>query len=92
MPIDPGRALEAYLRAQAYLARRPAPGPRPESRRTPDRGDAAVDGTIAPADAERLPTARQTPASAPAHRPRGALSRLLPVHRTPTAAKSPRQA
>ncbi|GAA0477644.1 hypothetical protein ACFQ2B_01530 [Streptomyces stramineus] len=85
MPLDPARALSAYLRAQAYQARTPATRAPKATAAAPDlrpQGGSAV--------AKEAPVAAPPETARPA-RPPGRFSRLLLLLRQTPAATGPRR-
>ncbi|MCD9193513.1 hypothetical protein [Streptomyces albireticuli] len=94
MPLDPARALSAYLRAQAYRESSPEPPAAGRPERPPAPGEPAAPAGPAPAGTAESATER-TPDDATAaprplqvvRRPPGALTRLLRLLRqkAPTA-------
>ncbi|MET9644411.1 hypothetical protein ACFZB6_23010 [Streptomyces syringium] len=101
MPLDPARAMDAYLRAQAYRTHRPEPEPAPivveeyrdiQDGRDDEKGDHEA-GAARRADGEPPePAAEVAPRSGPAPNappaaPRrpGVLARLLSLRQGPVS-------
>ncbi|WP_431040907.1 hypothetical protein ACQUSR_02775 [Streptomyces sp. P1-3] len=85
MPIDPARALDAYVRAHTYLAHHPSLD------REPDPEPTAEEGAADPAAVEGrpLPPPDEAPA---AQRRHGVLARFLAMRHAAAVAESVRQA